>query len=131
MKSPYKREIYPVVIFAVAGAVWATGVVVMAHTSDPLFLLLVGIGYLLFVGLGYLLSVFTASLTHRQVDNRTIPSSLVQDQIYWLNGQTEAKYLGIGRGFATYRFQVAGVKEQVTLDYKKVWKYISPSKEAF
>ena len=73
-------------------------------------------------------------LLFREVDSRIDPEFLIEEKVYFLNGETPTIYLGTNN-YGVYLFQVLGLKSflfkdgVISLERDLVIKYISPTKE--
>ena len=135
MKSPYKVSWTALKMTAIGGLV-IDALLVFLNGGDALkslggILILIGL-YLVFLFMGVVLSCSNAPICNRKVSHPVNPEQLVVDQIYWLNGETHARYLGVDAFSRNYYFNIYGVGESNTatsLFEYYVRNYISAEEE--
>jgi len=85
---------------------------------------------------GWFLAVkFTGTILHRKVDHLVEPYQLDPNVTYWLNGETQATYIGVMDYTGKYLFHVQGYHKKndlldaIDLFPDQVRNYISTQKE--
>ena len=140
MKSPLRYSKWPIVIyflisFLIIGSFLNSfylmgGVITLGRV-------LWSVGGVIFMTIcGWLLAIkFTGTILHRKVDHPVEPYQLVMGNLYWLNGETPATYIGVMDYTGKHLFHVQGYhKKNDSLDAKdlspnQVRDYISTQKE--
>lgn len=140
MKSPLKYSKWPIVFSFLVGffiiGITFNSFLLSGGTVTPLRII-ASIGFIIIYTLvGWGVSIhFTGTFLHRKVDNPVKLSKIVAQNTYWLNGQTEAIYLGVMDHTGKYLFHIKGLnKNNNLLDAKdlnptQVVTYISEVKE--
>lgn len=109
MKSPLKFD-YNIFWICMGGGVV---IAAFAHllSGEPLtwyrLLILLGLMVCFFV-LGCVFTAQSATMFHRKVNNPVDPQYLIKGGVYWLNGETNAVYVGQDPYRGTYGFHFIG-----------------------
>lgn len=140
MKSPLRYSKWPIILyflisFLIIGSFLnsfylAGGVITLGRV-------LWSVGGVIFMTIcGWFLAVkFTGTILHRKVDHLVEPYQLDPNVTYWLNGETQATYIGVMDYTGKYLFHVQGYHKKndlldaIDLFPDQVRNYISTQKE--
>lgn len=139
MKNPHKYSWLPLKASSVSGIVLIASLFPTTTLSDdPSKITLLVTIYLVFLLIGLTFSTASGTIFHRRVLNPVVPKKLVVNQIYWLNGETWARFVsGPDDWSDMYLFSVWGIgrfddpDDVVALTPARVKKYVSNVQEVF
>lgn len=145
MKSPLKPNWIPLKKFAGIGIPFSVLISIVLHYIFPdtfgweitVFSMLFYSCF--FVLMGYSLSKVVSSINmfHRVVVNPVKISNLTINTVYWLNGETWARYIGQDDNTGQYGFSIYGIGDYdnpidaVFMAPHTIKRYISTIKEVF
>jgi hypothetical protein len=133
MKSPIKRNWFPLQISCVVGLV----LVIFLYYNLPDFTWMKASSiYVMWLIMGLCISFANYTIFKRRVDYPVDPKDLIFGEIYWLNGETHAMYLGQSEYSGKYRFNIWGYDKQDGVDFTsffpgEVKAHIAASQEVF
>jgi hypothetical protein len=131
-----------IVFTALAGAGFSTWLALqqISYQAEPLSffqIICLIVMALFFASIGVYGAITADDIFHRKVDHPADPKGLVVGRLYWLNGETWARYIGQNENTGKYGFSIFGINNpDIPGDVKFlipgiVRTYISTQEEVF